>query len=88
MELTGRREYIDYRIIDLQMVCAIYRQNHRYQSICAFMTIKNNIQYITYDVDGHNGGVWKAGNKKWAESGGRSASRSGTYDENLKKIGD
>ena len=47
-----------------------------------------NIQYITYDADGHNGGVWKAGNKKWAENGGRSASRSGTYDENLKKIGD
>ncbi len=48
----------------------------------------NNIQYITYDVDGHNGGVWKAGNKKWAEGGGRSASRSGTYDENLNRIGD
>ncbi|CAF3473083.1 unnamed protein product [Rotaria socialis] len=38
--------------------------------------------------DGHNGGVWKAGNKKWAENGGRSASRSGTYDENLNRIGD
>ncbi|CAF1581604.1 unnamed protein product, partial [Adineta steineri] len=28
-----------------------------------------NMQYITYDKDGHNGGVWKAGNKKWAEGG-------------------
>ncbi len=48
---------------------------------------RKNLQYITYDVDGHNGGVWKAGDKKWVDNGGRSASRSGTYDENLKKIG-
>ncbi|CAF3721381.1 unnamed protein product, partial [Adineta steineri] len=28
-----------------------------------------NMQYITYDKDGHNGGIWKAGNKQWVEKG-------------------
>ena len=47
IEFMKYGEYIDYWMIALQMVRAIYRQNHRYQSICEFMTIKNYIQYIT-----------------------------------------
>ena len=40
----------------------------------------NGRNYITPDVDSHKGGVWKLFNHK--------GKRVGTFDENLKKIGE
>ncbi|CAF3305539.1 unnamed protein product [Rotaria socialis] len=58
---------------------AVYRNSKR----------PNATEYITYDVDGHVGGVWKAGDKKWAEGGCKQKpARSGTYDKDLNKIAD
>ena len=42
--------------------------------------------FITPDVDGHIGGVWKRADS--VANLGRKATRMGTYDENLKRIGD
>ncbi|WP_246883138.1 toxin C-terminal domain-containing protein [Pseudomonas sp. Tri1] len=42
--------------------------------------------YITRDVDSHNGGAWKMASSV-RELGGKST-RLGTYDVNLKRIGD
>lgn len=42
--------------------------------------------YITRDVDGHNGGAWKMA--KSVKDLARKETRSGTYDANLKRIGD
>ena len=46
----------------------------------------NGKNYISPDRDGHNGGIWKMAKKK-QELENRSV-RMGTYDENLKRIGD
>ncbi|WP_323687387.1 MULTISPECIES: toxin C-terminal domain-containing protein [unclassified Rhizobium] len=47
---------------------------------------KNGTLYITRDLDGHNGGAWKmATSVKDLAGKGR---RLGTYDSNLKRIGD
>jgi len=43
-------------------------------------------RYITLDVDGHIGGVWKGANSI-ADLGSRTT-RSGTFDANLVRIGD
>lgn len=46
----------------------------------------NGKYYISYDVDRHNGGFWKrAKSIKKLQS---KDSRDGTFDENLKKIGE
>ncbi len=45
---------------------------------------KKGKTYITRDVDGHNGGAWKVANSVKDLTG--KATRSGTYDENLKRI--
>ena len=45
-----------------------------------------NKTYITPDVDGHNGGVWKMG--KSVEALKSKSTRMGTYNENLVRIGD
>lgn len=46
----------------------------------------NGKLYISFDVDSHNGGVWKmAKSPKKLES---KKTRLGTYDKNLKRIGD
>ncbi len=47
---------------------------------------KKNGKYITRDVDGHNGGAWKMADS--IKNLGSKKSRMGTYDINLKKIGD
>ncbi|WP_208592648.1 SAR2788 family putative toxin [Gracilibacillus suaedae] len=43
-------------------------------------------KYITVDKDGHNGGVWKGATT--IKNLGSKKTRSGTYDANLKRIGD
>ncbi len=43
-------------------------------------------KYITPDIDGHIGGVWKMANS--IKDLGSKRSRLGTYDKNLKRIGD
>ena len=43
-------------------------------------------KYITPDVDGHNGGVWKGANS--VKDLGSKATRSGTYNSSLGRIGD
>lgn len=46
----------------------------------------NGKDYISPDKDGLNGGVWKkAKDKKMLD---RKDTRTGTYDENLNRIGD
>jgi hypothetical protein len=42
--------------------------------------------YITPDITGHCGGVWKGATS--VEGLGRKETRLGTYDENLNRIGD
>ena len=42
--------------------------------------------YISPDVDGHSGGVWKAADS--VRNLNSETTRMGTYDENLNKIGD
>ncbi|WP_347401578.1 toxin C-terminal domain-containing protein [Candidatus Enterococcus ikei] len=51
-----------------------------------FKNKKNNPKYITPDVDSHNGGVWKGADT--LEGLGSKKTRSGTYDKDLKRIGD
>lgn len=43
-------------------------------------------EYITRDVDGHNGGAWKKA--KSVKDLAKKETRSGTYDANLNRIGD
>ncbi len=43
-------------------------------------------EFITRDVDGHNGGAWKKANS--VKDLGKKETRSGTYDANLNRIGD
>ncbi|MCB9229217.1 MAG: hypothetical protein H6618_06360 [Deltaproteobacteria bacterium] len=43
-------------------------------------------EYITRDVDGHNGGAWKKANS--VKDLGKKETRSGTYDADLNRIGD
>ncbi len=43
-------------------------------------------RFITPDIDGHNGGVWKMA--KSVKDLGRKNTRMGTYDANLNRIGD
>lgn len=47
---------------------------------------KKGRMYITPDVDGHNGGVWKAAGS--VKDLGSKSTRWGTYDANLNRIGD
>ena len=42
--------------------------------------------YVSYDADGHNGGVWKMA--RTPEALGSKSTRMGTYDSNLNRIGD
>ncbi|SEA34004.1 toxin C-terminal domain-containing protein [Leifsonia sp. 21MFCrub1.1] len=42
--------------------------------------------YVSYDVDGHNGGVWKMA--RTPEALASKSTRMGTYDSNLNRIGD
>ena len=44
------------------------------------------VRYITADYDGHNGGFWKGASS--IEKLGSKATRSGTYDRFLRRIGD
>lgn len=46
----------------------------------------NGKNYITPDVDGHNGGIWKMG--KTVKALQNRETRMGTYNANLKRIGD
>ena len=46
----------------------------------------NGKNYITPDVDGHNGGIWKMG--KSVKALQNRETRMGTYNANLKRIGD
>ena len=46
----------------------------------------NGKNYITPDVDGHNGGIWKMG--KSVKALQNKETRMGTYNANLKRIGD
>ncbi|MFD1177720.1 toxin C-terminal domain-containing protein [Paenibacillus puldeungensis] len=47
---------------------------------------KKGNKYITPDVDGHNGGLWKMADS--VKNLGSKSTRMGTYDENLTRIGD
>jgi hypothetical protein len=47
---------------------------------------KKGNKYITPDIDGHNGGVWKMANS--IKNLASKATRMGTYDINLVRIGD
>lgn len=47
---------------------------------------KKGNKYITPDVDGHNGGIWKMADS--VKNLGSKSTRMGTYDENLTWIGD
>ena len=47
---------------------------------------KKGNRYITPDVDAHNGGVWKMADS--VKNLGSKSTRMGTYDANLKRIGD
>ncbi len=47
---------------------------------------KKTHKYISYDVDGHNGGVWKMADS--VEKLANKNTRLGTYDINLNRIGD
>lgn len=47
---------------------------------------KRGKEYITRDLDGHNGGAWKMAES--VEALGSRKTRSGTYDANLNRIGD
>ena len=47
---------------------------------------KKSNKYITPDIDGHIGGVWKMANS--IKDLGSKKNRLGTYDKNLKRIGD
>jgi RHS repeat-associated protein len=47
---------------------------------------KKGNRYITRDVDGHSGGAWKVANS--VKDLGTKSGRLGTYDRNLKKIGE
>lgn len=47
---------------------------------------KGGPKYISPDKDGHNGGVWKGASS--VKNLGSKKTRSGTYDSNLKRIGD
>ncbi|MEP4098721.1 polymorphic toxin-type HINT domain-containing protein, partial [Paraglaciecola sp.] len=47
---------------------------------------KADPKFITRDVDGHNGGAFKGADK--AKDLGSKSTRKGTYDKNIKKIGD
>jgi hypothetical protein len=47
---------------------------------------KKGNKYITPDVDKHNGGVWKMADS--VKNLGSRKTRSGTYDKNLRRIGD
>ncbi|PTK23888.1 SAR2788 family putative toxin [Mammaliicoccus sciuri] len=47
---------------------------------------KGNPKYISVDKDGHNGGAWKGASS--IKDLGSKKTRSGTYDANLKRIGD
>lgn len=47
---------------------------------------KKGNKYITPDTDGHNGGIWKMADS--VENLGSKSTRMGTYDKNLKRIGD
>ena len=42
-------------------------------------------KFITPDVDGHNGGVWKMADS--VKKLGSKKTRTGTFDANLKKVG-
>lgn len=47
---------------------------------------KGRPQYISVDKDGHRGGAWKGASS--IKNLGSKKTRSGTYDANLKRIGD
>lgn len=47
---------------------------------------KGSPKYITPDRDGHNNGAWKGASS--VKNLGSKKTRSGTYDANLKRIGD
>lgn len=62
--------------------------NYRSHGAKVFKRGKNGKgpKYITRDQDGHNGGAWKGAST--VEKLSKKSTRSGTYDENLKRIGD
>lgn len=47
---------------------------------------KRGNDYITRDLDGHNGGAWKMADS--VKNLGSKETRSGTFDVNLNRIGD
>lgn len=47
---------------------------------------KKNNSYISRDVDGHNGGAWKEASSP--EKLNAKSTRNGTFDVNMKRIGD
>ncbi|MFD2389819.1 toxin C-terminal domain-containing protein [Enterococcus gallinarum] len=62
------------------------KTNERLYGQPVFKNTKRKPQYITPDVDSHNGGTWKGANN--VKDLGSKDTRSGTYDEDLNRIGD
>ncbi|MDO6299539.1 LysM peptidoglycan-binding domain-containing protein, partial [Enterococcus gallinarum] len=62
------------------------KTNERSHGQPVFKNTKRKPKYITPDVDSHNGGTWKGADN--VKDLGSKDTRSGTYDEELNKIGD
>jgi len=54
--------------------------------LCYKFNFATEPKYITPDRDGHNNGAWKGASS--VKNLGSKKTRSGTYDANLKRIGD
>ncbi|MGN3395969.1 toxin C-terminal domain-containing protein [Enterococcus gallinarum] len=62
------------------------KTNERSHGQPVFKNTKRKPKYITPDVDSHNGGTWKGADN--VKDLGSKDTRSGTYDEDLNRIGD
>lgn len=60
--------------------------NEQSHSQSVFQNTKRNPTFITPDIDSHNEGIWKGADS--VKNLGRKSTRAGTYDANLKRIGD
>jgi filamentous hemagglutinin len=58
----------------------------RGQSVSGQAVYTNGKNFISRDIDSHNGGVWKMADS--IKNLGRRDTRMGTYDQNLIRLGD
>ena len=62
------------------------KTNERSHGQAVYKNAKGKPKYITKDVDSHNGGSWKGADT--VKDLGSKKTRSGTYDQDLNRIGD